>query len=140
MALRGPLLATGWIDGRAGACGERATGESVWRAGFRGGIWQNRKRFPGGEAWTSDWHEACEVNEERLGCRPSRHPGARKKGARTMLQYSVVFLIVALVAAFLGFGSLAGMAATIAKILFIVFLVLAAFSFLTGRRGPTTLP
>jgi len=57
-----------------------------------------------------------------------------------MLRYALIFLVIALIAAFLGFGSLAGLSATIAKILFLVFLVLAAVSFLLniGRgRGPT---
>jgi len=60
-----------------------------------------------------------------------------------MIQYAVTFLIIALVAALLGFGALAGVAATIAKILFIVFLALAVISFLgraTSGRGRTTLP
>lgn len=57
-----------------------------------------------------------------------------------MLWYAVVFLVISLVAAFLGFGAMAGTAATIAKICFVVFLVLAAASFLmrgtTGRIRP----
>jgi uncharacterized membrane protein YtjA (UPF0391 family) len=52
-----------------------------------------------------------------------------------MLHYAVVFLIIAIVAAALGFGFLAGTAASIAKILFLVFLVLMILSFLRGR-GP----
>ena len=47
-----------------------------------------------------------------------------------MLQYAIVFLIVAIVAAVLGFGSLSGTAALIAKICFVVFLIVAIFSFL----------
>lgn len=50
-----------------------------------------------------------------------------------MLNWSVTFLIVALIAAVLGFGGIAAEAAGIAKILFFVFLVLFAISFLTGR-------
>lgn len=46
-----------------------------------------------------------------------------------MLHYALGFIVVALVAAFLGFGSLSGMAATIAKICFILFLVMAVISF-----------
>ena len=52
-----------------------------------------------------------------------------------MLHYAWVFLIVALVAAFLGFGGIAGTAAGIAKILFVVFLVMFLVSFITGRRS-----
>ena len=39
-----------------------------------------------------------------------------------MLHYTLIFLIVALLAGFLGFGVIAGTAASIAKILFIIFL------------------
>lgn len=53
-----------------------------------------------------------------------------------MLHYSVMFLIIALVAAVLGFGFIAGTAAEIAKILFLVFLVLFVVSLITGRRPP----
>lgn len=53
-----------------------------------------------------------------------------------MLHYAVVFFVIALIAAFLGFGMIAGTAAWIAKILFIVFLVMAVLSFLTHRRNP----
>lgn len=46
-----------------------------------------------------------------------------------MLHYALVFLIVAIIAAILGFGVVAGTAAWIAKICFVVFLVLALLSF-----------
>ena len=42
-----------------------------------------------------------------------------------MLHYAVVFLVIALIAAVLGFGGIAAGAAGIAKILFVVFLILA---------------
>jgi uncharacterized membrane protein YtjA (UPF0391 family) len=51
-----------------------------------------------------------------------------------MLSWSITFLVVALIAAVLGFGGIAGTAVGIAKILFFVFLVLFAISFLVGRR------
>ena len=41
-----------------------------------------------------------------------------------MLRYALAFLLIAIIAAILGFGVLAAAAATIAKILFGVFLVL----------------
>jgi len=50
-----------------------------------------------------------------------------------MLSWSILFLIIAVVAAVLGFGVIAGTAATLAKILFFVFLVLFVISLLTGR-------
>ena len=51
-----------------------------------------------------------------------------------MLSWALTFLVVALIAAVLGFGIIAGTAASIAKILFFVFLVLFVVSFLRGRR------
>ncbi len=51
----------------------------------------------------------------------------------TMLHYAVTFFIIALVAAILGFGGIAGSAIEIAKILFFVFLVLSLVVFILGR-------
>jgi uncharacterized membrane protein YtjA (UPF0391 family) len=53
-----------------------------------------------------------------------------------MLHYAVVFFVIALVAAFFGFGGIAVGAAGIAKVLFVVFLIGAVISFLMsmGRR------
>ena len=55
-----------------------------------------------------------------------------------MLYYALVFLIVALVAAALGFGFVAFAAAGIAKVLFFIFLVLFVVSLIThlSRRTP----
>lgn len=52
-----------------------------------------------------------------------------------MLYYALVFLVIAIVCAILGFGVLSAAAAGIAKILFFVFLVIFLISLLTGRRG-----
>jgi uncharacterized membrane protein YtjA (UPF0391 family) len=54
-----------------------------------------------------------------------------------MLHYAVVFFVIALIAAFFGFGGIAVGAAGIAKILFVVFLIGALISFLMsiGRRA-----
>jgi uncharacterized membrane protein YtjA (UPF0391 family) len=41
-----------------------------------------------------------------------------------MLKWTIIFLVVALIAGLLGFASLAGTAAGIARILFVIFLVL----------------
>src|SRR6267154_2637217 len=53
-----------------------------------------------------------------------------------MLHYAVVFFVIALIAAFFGFGGIAVGAAGIAKVLFVVFLIGAIVSFLMsmGRR------
>ena len=53
----------------------------------------------------------------------------------TMLSWALTFLVIALVAALLGFGGIAGSAAGIAKILFFVFLVFFVISLLMGRRA-----
>jgi uncharacterized membrane protein YtjA (UPF0391 family) len=51
-----------------------------------------------------------------------------------MLRWSLVFLIVALVAALFGFGVIEGYSLLAAKITFFVFLVLFVVSLLTGSR------
>ncbi len=51
-----------------------------------------------------------------------------------MLGWSIFFLLVAIVAAALGFGGIAGTAAGIAKILFWVFLVVFIISLFIRRR------
>lgn len=57
-----------------------------------------------------------------------------------MLGWAITFLIIALIAAALGFGGLAGTAVGIAKLLFYVFLVLFVVSLIyhliTGQRPP----
>ena len=55
-----------------------------------------------------------------------------------MLRLAIVFLVIALIAAFLGFGGVASLSWAGAKIVFFVFLVLAVLSFLAhgfGRRS-----
>jgi len=49
-----------------------------------------------------------------------------------MLRYAAIFLIIALVAALLGFTGIAAGAVEIAKILFFVFLLLFAVSLIVG--------
>jgi len=51
-----------------------------------------------------------------------------------MLQYALIFLVIALVAALFGFVVVAGTAAWIAKVLFFVFLILFLVS-LVRRKG-----
>ena len=53
-----------------------------------------------------------------------------------MLNWAITFLVIALIAAILGFGVLAGTAMEIAKILFFVFIVLFIISLISGRRTP----
>ena len=52
-----------------------------------------------------------------------------------MLSYSILFLLLAIVAGALGFGVIAGTAAMIAKICFIIFVVLFVVSLFRGRRA-----
>lgn len=52
-----------------------------------------------------------------------------------MLYWALIFLIVALVAGFLGFGQVSGAATQIAKILFVIFLILFIVSLFFGYRG-----
>ncbi|MBY0328922.1 DUF1328 domain-containing protein [Patescibacteria group bacterium] len=49
-----------------------------------------------------------------------------------MLRWSITFLIIALVAALLGFSSIAGAAIGIAKVLFFVFIVLFLITLIAG--------
>jgi len=56
-----------------------------------------------------------------------------------MLRWALGFFIVALIAAFLGYGGIAASATGIAKILFFGFLILAAISLVAGLiRGGST--
>jgi uncharacterized membrane protein YtjA (UPF0391 family) len=52
-----------------------------------------------------------------------------------LLRLAVVFLVVALIAAFVGFGNVASLSWEGAKILFFIFLVLAVLTFLGGKYG-----
>jgi uncharacterized membrane protein YtjA (UPF0391 family) len=57
-----------------------------------------------------------------------------------MLGYALIFFVIAIIAAVLGFGGIAGAASGIAQILFFLFLVLLAISLVMhlvrGRSGP----
>lgn len=52
-----------------------------------------------------------------------------------MLHYTVVFFVIAIIAAVFGFGGIAAGATEIAKILFFVFLIVTIISFLMGRKS-----
>ncbi len=51
-----------------------------------------------------------------------------------MLSWSITFLVVAIIAAVLGFTSIAGAAIGAAKIVFYIAIVLFIISLVTGRR------
>jgi len=67
------------------------------------------------------------------------HTGIQKEKEWAMLGWAVTFLIVALIAAVLGFGGVAGVAVEAAKIIFFVaivlFLISAIFGVVRGRRS-----
>jgi uncharacterized membrane protein YtjA (UPF0391 family) len=58
-----------------------------------------------------------------------------RQGETIMLQYTIIFLIIALVAGAFGFFGVAGIAASIAKVLFFIFLVLFIAGLVLGRRS-----
>ena len=60
-----------------------------------------------------------------------------KRVMGNLLYWAIVFLVVALIAAFLGFGGVAGVATEGARMLFWVAIILVVLSFIGGllRRG-----
>jgi uncharacterized membrane protein YtjA (UPF0391 family) len=81
---------------------------------------------------------AAEVRREHL--RNLRVESKIQLESGAMLGWALTFLIVALIAAVLGFGGIAGFAVEIAKIIFfvaiILFVISAIFGFIRGR-SPT---
>jgi uncharacterized membrane protein YtjA (UPF0391 family) len=72
-----------------------------------------------------------------------RHVVSRKHsrtGRKSMLSLALTFLIIALIAALLGFTGIYVAAAGIAKILFVVFLVLFVISLAAGGMARRDLP
>jgi len=69
-----------------------------------------------------------------------RTDAATQTGGQIMLGWALTFLVVALIAAVLGFGGIAGLSIEIAKIIFFVALILfvisAVFGLVTGRSAP----
>jgi uncharacterized membrane protein YtjA (UPF0391 family) len=59
-------------------------------------------------------------------------PKGQSRKERQMLHYSVVFLVIALIAAIFGFGGIAAGAVEIAKILFFIFAIMAVVSFVVS--------
>ena len=84
----------------------------------------------GGPSPTAETRLLPHTRSHRDGTLHSHYLGA------LMLHYAVVFFVIALIAAFFGFGGIAVGAAGIAKVLFVVFLIGAVVSFLMslGRR------
>ncbi|ENI0755260.1 DUF1328 domain-containing protein [Escherichia coli] len=53
-----------------------------------------------------------------------------------MFRWGIIFLVIALIAAALGFGGLAGTAAGATKIVFVVGIILFLVSLFMGRKRP----
>lgn len=64
---------------------------------------------------------------------------AFESGRKIMFRWAIIFAVVALVAALLGFGGIAGLSADFAKILLVIGVVLFIVAFVFGR-GRRTLP
>jgi len=62
----------------------------------------------------------------------------KKIKSLVMLRWTVIFLVVAIIAAVFGFGGIAAGAAGIAKILFFIFIVLFLLSLIFGRSSTRT--
>lgn len=61
---------------------------------------------------------------------------ARTQTNTPMLHWTLVFLVIAIIAGVLGFGGLAGTAIGFAKILFVIFLILWIIAFvMRGAKG-----
>lgn len=71
------------------------------------------------------------INGSALGV-----PGCSTGKEIAMLNWAVIFLIIAVVAAIFGFSGVAGAAANIAWILAVVGIILAIAFFVMGRRPP----
>jgi uncharacterized membrane protein YtjA (UPF0391 family) len=74
------------------------------------------------------------------GCLVERGEAPQSNKERTMLGWALTFLVVALIAAVLGFGGIAGLSIEIAKIIFFVAIVLFLISAVIGLlrgRSPT---
>jgi uncharacterized membrane protein YtjA (UPF0391 family) len=70
----------------------------------------------------------------------SRHVSDPSNKERAMLGWAITFLIVAIIAAVLGFGGIAGFAVEAAKLIFVVAIILFAISAIVGLvrgRAPT---
>jgi uncharacterized membrane protein YtjA (UPF0391 family) len=76
------------------------------------------------------------VQYRQLPCRASVQP-QQPVAETAMLYWTLIFLVVALVAGLFGFGGIASASAGIAKILFAIFIVLFLLSLVFGVvRGP----
>jgi uncharacterized membrane protein YtjA (UPF0391 family) len=111
-----------------------------------------RQSYSGNPVWSytcHDYFEAITISEssgraenpDTQQTEPDFHSVAPRSGASPqggkMLYWTLVFLVIAVIAGIFGFGAISVAAAGIAKILFFIFLVLFVVSLLfhLGRRG-----
>jgi uncharacterized membrane protein YtjA (UPF0391 family) len=101
--------------------------------------------FPGDKL--AFWHDDCTPMSSRKcvlaplsGCQAANFERVELetigKERCIMLSWALTFLVIALIAAALGFGGLAGTASYIAQVLFFVFLVLFIISLIVPRVRP----
>lgn len=91
-----------------------------------------------GEATPSDRRCTRELSLYAVVVMITQQPPSKMRVTMgNLLYWAVIFLIVALVAAFLGFGGVAGVATEGARLLFWVAIILVVLSFIGGmlRRG-----
>src|SRR3546814_16301275 len=89
--------------------------------------------------WLSYQHsEICRAASDRISLesRALSTPAARAKTRRCqMFKWALIFAVIALIAAVLGFGGVAGAAAGVAKILFFVGLALVVLFLILGSAA-----
>jgi uncharacterized membrane protein YtjA (UPF0391 family) len=79
-------------------------------------------------------------DEARLARRMARAGACavvRSGRSDTMFRYAIIFAVIALIAALLGFGGIAGLSADFAKILLVVGVILFIVAFVFGRGRRT---
>lgn len=91
--------------------------------------------YSGKEARSRCWAGEKHRGRPRGRGKSSGFQEMRDRKTKYMLNNTVVFLIIALIAAVLGFGAVAGTAALIAKICFVIFLVMFIASLVRGKSG-----
>ncbi len=78
-------------------------------------------------------HVAATAFSLRSSC--AKRAGYQFRAVRRMLHWTVVFLVIALIAALFGFSGIAASAAGIARVLFTLFLILFALSLIASLLG-----
>lgn len=83
---------------------------------------------------TNNW--GCALVGDKRERSGSRCGANYKKETRPMLQWTIIFIVVAVIAELLGLTGVAGEAAWIAHVLFVIFLVLFIISLIFRGRPP----